>query len=223
MEINLSPQLYTLIPDFKIAVIHYHNIEVGSSPQKLKGRLQLFQEAIFFDLEEKNVADISEINEWRTIFKKTGKDPNRYRHSAEALYRRIKKQHYLQSVNSAIDLNNFFSLQYKMPLGIYDLKSVNDKVTIRIGEDGEEYEGLNGRLNHLRDIIVTADKNGPFGSPYIDSKRTSVSDKTKEALQIIYLCPSMQVNDAKELAKSLQKMFLQIHGGTGSLEILSRV
>lgn len=91
MEINLSPQLYTLIPDIKIAVIHYHNIEVGPSPQMLKGRLQLFQEAIFFDLEEKNVADISEINEWRTIFKKTGKDPNRYRHSAEALYRRIKK------------------------------------------------------------------------------------------------------------------------------------
>lgn len=114
-------------------------------------------------------------------------------------------------------------MQYKIPLGIYDLKSVRDSVTMRIGKEGEEYEGLNGRLNHLKDMIVTADEKGPFGSPYVDSIRTSVSEKTTDALQIIYLCPSMQVADAKELAKSLQKMFLQIHGGTGSLEIVSRV
>ena len=52
----------------------------------LKGRLQLFQESIYFELEDKKVIDVPGIEEWRHVFKKTGKDPNRYRHSAEALY-----------------------------------------------------------------------------------------------------------------------------------------
>lgn len=112
MEIQLSSSLIEKIPHFKVGVIEYENITVGDSPQMVKGRLQLFQESIYFELENKNVTDLPGIQEWRSVFKMTGKDPNRYRHSAEALYRRVQKQNYLSPVQSAIDLNNFFSLEY---------------------------------------------------------------------------------------------------------------
>jgi len=220
LEITLSPQLYTLIPNFKIGVIYYHNIEVGTSPQMLKGRLQLFQESIFFDLEDKKVEEIEEISEWRSIFKETGQDPNQFHHSAEALYRRVQKQQFLPSVNSAVDLTNFFSLQYKIPFGIYDLGAVNGSINVRIAEEGEHYEGLNGRVNHLHQLIVTVDNDGPFGSPYVDSTRTSVSEKTKAAVQIIYLRPSMELSEAKLMVESLRNMFLQIHGGEANMQIL---
>lgn len=220
MEILLSPQLCTTLPNFKVGVISYQNIEIGSSPQMLKGRLQLFQESLFFELEDKNVTDISEIKEWRDIFKKTGKDPNRYRHSAEALYRRVKKHQYVTSVNSATDLNNFFSLQYKLPLGIYDLDSLSGRITLRAGNEGEEYLGLNGRSNNLQNLIITSDERGPFGSPFVDSERSAVSESTKNALQIIYLRPSMEKEDAEQMVKSLMDMFTQIHGGEAEFEII---
>ncbi|MFE8703040.1 B3/4 domain-containing protein [Cytobacillus sp. FJAT-54145] len=219
MEIIISSELKALVPDFKVGVIKYQNIEVGPSPQMLKGRLQLFQESLFFELEEKNVAELEGIKEWRGIFKKTGKDPNRYRHSAEAMYRRVKKQSFLQTVNSATDMNNFLSLQYQIPLGIYDTDKLTDSVTIRTGEDGEEYLGLNGRVNSLHNLILSADKEGPFGSPFVDSERTAVTEETKNALHIIYLRPSISRNDASELVESIMKMFVQIHGGDSSFEI----
>lgn len=219
MEFNLSPQLCTIIPDFKIGVIRYDNIEVGSSPQMLKGRLQLFQESLFFELEDKNVTDYVGISEWRTIFRMVGKDPNRYRHSVEALYRRVKKHQYLQPVNSATDINNFFSLQYEVPIGIYDLQKLSGDVTMRLGIDGEEYMGLNGRANNLHNLIVTADELGPFGSPFVDSVRSSVSEATQNAIQIIYLRPSMDKKNAEEMVKSLMNMFTQIHGGEAQYHI----
>ena len=92
MEITINPRLYEVIPNIKIGIIQYDNIAIADSPQMIKGRLQLFQESLFFDLEEKSINDYKEIKEWRSIFKQLGKDPNRYRHSAEALYRRVKKQ-----------------------------------------------------------------------------------------------------------------------------------
>ncbi|EKN62469.1 B3/4 domain-containing protein [Neobacillus bataviensis LMG 21833] len=220
MEIQLSSDIIEQIPDFKLGVIEYRNITVGDSPQMLKGRLQLFQESIYFDLENKQVTDLPSILEWRNIFKKTGKDPNRYRHSAESLYRRVKKQNYLTTVQSAIDINNFFSLQYQVPIGIYDLDLVQGLVEIRIGKDGEEYIGLNGRKNSLERLIVAADQEGPFGSPFVDSERTPVTVNTKDALQIIYLRPSTDIENANRLTESLMNMFTQIHGGEASYRIL---
>jgi len=220
LEIMISSELCRLVPGFTAGIIRYRNIEVGPSPQMLKGRLQLFQESIYFDLEDKNLTEFDGIKEWRQIFKQVGKDPNRYRHSAEALYRRIKKQNYLQSVHSAIDTNNFFSLKYEVPIGIYDMDKVNGDIEIKIGNESEEYIGLNGRVNSLANLIVSKDELGPFGSPFVDSERTAVSTETKNALQIIYLRPSLDSNESQKLTESLMNMFLQIHGGEGHFTMI---
>ncbi|MBW8351692.1 hypothetical protein K0H71_20005 [Bacillus sp. IITD106] len=220
MEIHLDSQLCAALPELKIGIIHYSNIIVEESPQMLKGRLQLFQESLFFDLEEMNINEFEEIKEWRTIFKRLGKDPNRYRHSAEALYRRVKKQQFLPSMNSAADINNFFSLKYRIPIGIYDLGKINGDIELRIGQKDEKYEGLNGRENQIENLIVSADKEGPFGSPFVDSTRTVVTNNTKNALQIVYLPTSINEESAEKLLTSLSAMFTQINGGDGRVSLL---
>lgn len=220
MEIHISGSLCESVPGFSVGVIQYHGIQVGESPQMLKGRLQLFQESIYFDLLDKNVTELEGIKEWRQVFKMTGKDPNRYRHSAEALYRRIQKQNYLQSVHSAIDLNNFFSLQYQVPIGIYDQDTLKGKISFKIGSETDEYQGLNGRKNSMHQLIHTADESGPFGSPFVDSKRTATFMATKNALQIIYLRPSEAPENKHKMTTSLMNMFIQIHGGTGAYQIV---
>jgi DNA/RNA-binding domain of Phe-tRNA-synthetase-like protein len=221
LEIQISSELLNLIPDFKIGIIEYKNITVADSPHMLKGRLQMFQESIYFELEDKNVTELPGIQEWRNIFKQTGKDPNRYRPSVEALYRRVKKQNFLPSVQSAIDVNNFFSLQYQVPIGIYDCEKLSGPITVRVGQDKEDYLGLNGRINSLEHLIISSDDNGPFGSPFVDSERSPVTENTKNALQIIYLRPSINLENAKNLTESLMNMFIQIHGGEASFRILT--
>jgi len=221
LEIQVSTEIVEKIPGFKLGIIEYSGITIGASPQMVKGRLQLFQESIFFELEDKQVTDLPGIQVWRSIFKKLGKDPNRYRHSAEALFRRIQKQNYLPSVQSAIDLNNFFSLQYQVPIGIYDRDRLGDSVSIRLGQSGEEYHGLNGRVNSLEHLIVSADAAGPFGSPFVDSDRAPVTLNTTNALQIIYLQPSTSMENAERLTASLMNMFIQVHGGEASFRIVA--
>ncbi len=222
MEIKINSSICTKVPEIKIGFIHYENIKVDASPQMLKGRLQLFQESIFFDLQDKPLIDVEGIKEWRQIFKKTGKDPNRYRHSAEALYRRIKKQNYLSTINSAIDLNNFFSLQYEVPIGIYNLDKLTGKeIQLKIASENETYTGLNSRENSLENLIVSCDQKGAFGSPFVDSDRAPVNNCTKNAIQIVYLKPSLPIEEANRLTDSLMKMFLQIHGGSGTYKVVS--
>lgn len=220
MEIIISDELKQLIPEFKIGVVHYEGIHISESPQMLKGRLHLFQESIYFDYTDKSVTDIPAINEWRKLFKLVGTDPSRYRPSNEALYRRVQKQQYLQTVNSAVDLNNFLSLQYQIPLGIYDTNKLNGDITIKIGHDQEAYTAINEREVSLTKKIVSADLQGPFGSPYVDSKRTAVTENTTDALHLIYFQPSLNKDSAEQLLQALSTMFTQIHGGDASYQVI---
>nr|WP_309099121.1 phenylalanine--tRNA ligase beta subunit-related protein [Fredinandcohnia onubensis] len=214
MEIKISPHLKELVPDFKVGIIQYDHIEVGDSPQMIRGRLQTFQESLFFDLEDKHVTDFQGIAEWREIFKQVGTDPNRYRPSVEAIYRRIQKQNYLNTIHSAADLNNFFSMQYEIPIGIYDTNKINGDIEIRVGQLGDEYLGINGRTISMKDKILSSDETGAFGSPYVDSERTAVTIETKHAIQIVYLKPSLKNDSCEKLLTSLGVMFTQVHGGT---------
>ncbi|MCA1030713.1 hypothetical protein LCL95_06755 [Bacillus timonensis] len=220
MEITISPMIKEKMADFKIGVIHYQDISVGESPQMLKGRLQLFQESLYFDLEEKELTNFKGIKNWRKVFKTIGTDPSRYRPSVESLYRRIKKQSFIGSINSAADLNNFFSLKYEIPIGIYDMNKIEGPVEITVGHSNDEYIGINGRTINMENKLLSSDHLGPFGSPYVDSERTTVTELTKEALHIIYLSPTMTKTESTNLTNSLKEMFLQIHGGVASVDII---
>ncbi|MGZ0084532.1 B3/B4 domain-containing protein [Caldibacillus thermoamylovorans] len=220
MNYIVSEELKRRLPSGKFGIICYRHIEVGDSPQMLKGRLQLFQESIYIELQEKTIHDIPELVEWRHVFKQIGTDPARYRPSSESLYRRIQKKHFLPSIHSAVDVNNFFSLYYKIPLGIYDLDRIHGTVTVTIGTEQDEYVALNGRTVNFANKLVSKDAHGPFGSPIVDSERTAVTRDTKNALQIVYFPPSIAKDVAHRQLKAMQAMFTQIHGGEADVQLL---
>ncbi|NLP49550.1 phenylalanine--tRNA ligase beta subunit-related protein [Bacillus sp. RO1] len=204
----------------KFGIIFYQDITVGSSPQMLKGRIRLFQESLHLDLEDKDMKDIPGVSEWRSVFKETGTDPSRYRPSVEALYRRIKKGQFLEPFNSAVDLNNFFSMKYEIPLGIYDADKIIGDVRISVGDETATYEGLNGREIKLSKMLHTSDEAGPFGSPFVDSRRTAVSEESTSALHVVYFKPSMESGECEEMLAAISEMFLQVHGGTSEYWVL---
>lgn len=213
MNVTIDHSLFNVNPDLKLGMIHYTKITVSESPQMLKGRLQLFQEQLFLELQNKPVNEQEGVKEWRQVWKQFGADPNRYRHSAEALMRRVAKQNFLQPFHSAVDMNNFFSMQYQIPVGIYDVHKLEGNVELQVGDEITGYEGLNGRFNSLKGILTLHDDQGPFGSPFVDSARTTVTEVTTEAMQVFFLRPSMREEEANDLLNAAGEMFTQIHGG----------
>jgi DNA/RNA-binding domain of Phe-tRNA-synthetase-like protein len=213
LTVQIDPSITSVIPTFKLGLISYHSIVISDSPQMLKGRLQFFQETLQMELDEKELTESHGVKEWREAFKTLKIDPSKYRPSHEALLRRIKKGNFLPSLQSAVDLNTFFSLQYQVPFGIYDRTKLKGDLSVKLGQEGDGYEGVNGRYNDMKGKLITTDQLGPFGSPIVDSKRTSVAELTTSAIQLIYLKPSMEVAEAEQLVQAVASMFTQIHGG----------
>lgn len=122
----------------------------------------------------------------RTMYKRVGLDPTKTRPSNEALLRRVKKGLPLPRVNAMVDVVNWCSAELQLPYGLYDLAHVSGDVTLRLGRDGEEYDGIRKDTVHVGGRLALVDDKGPFGNPTSDSARTMVTPATREALVVVY-------------------------------------
>jgi DNA/RNA-binding domain of Phe-tRNA-synthetase-like protein len=155
------------------------------------------------------IGSIDGIAEARTLYKAFGVDPTRTRPSSEALLRRCLKKQDLYHINEAVDVGNWVSLEYLLPLGLYDRGSIDgDRATVRTGAAGEEYEGIRKGPVHLGGRLCVSDATGAFGSPTSDSLRTSVSDSTRDLSAIVFapagIDPGRLESAARALAERLQ-------------------
>lgn len=127
------------------------------------------------------------IHATRMVYKALGKDPNRYRPSAEALMRRVVKGEELYRINTPVDLINLISLKSGFSIGGFDRnKIVGDKLTLGIGRAGEKFEGIGRGLLNIEGLPVFRDEAGAIGTPTSDEERTKIDTGTKKLLLIIH-------------------------------------
>lgn len=130
-------------------------------------------------------SEIEPLQEARTLYKSVGIQPTRTRPSSEALLRRVLKGRDLYAISNAVDVCNLASLEFLLPLGLYDLSCIRGDVTFRLGRAGEAYPGIRKGPVHLEGRLGLFDDEGPFGSPTSDSPRTSVTGDTTRLLVAI--------------------------------------
>ena len=124
----------------------------------------------------------------RELYRRFGVDPTKVRPSSEALMRRIKKGESLPRINSLVDVANAMSVQLQVPVGLYDLEKVRgDELVVRLGAEGESYEGIGKDRVNVAGRICVADADGPIGNPSSDSARTMITTDTQSAAWIYFL------------------------------------
>jgi DNA/RNA-binding domain of Phe-tRNA-synthetase-like protein len=121
----------------------------------------------------------------RAAYKALGKDPARYRNSAEALLRRVVGGKGLPVINAVVDVINLVSVESRLPVGLYDLGHVVGDIVFRAGRAGETYKGIGKYDLNLEGLPVFVDTVGPHGSATSDSERTMVTAETREVLAVI--------------------------------------
>lgn len=188
-KMRLHPNLEEAARGMTFAFIRLLGVEVTPA-----GREQTVQLArICGEIRERtrldDISGIPGVDRARTLFRRLGTDPARYRPAQESLLRRIVQGKELSSINSAVDAVNFLSLKYRFSMGIYDLGVIEGDLTLKAGEEGETYTALNGREINAAGKPVLCDQAGPIGSPYVDSRRTAVGEQSRDLLHVVYCVP----------------------------------
>jgi len=160
-------------------------VEVGASPEPLIQEMQARVQEILRLPYARGVLESPQIATTRAAYKALGKDPARYRGSAEALLRRVIAGKGLPQINAVVDVINLVSVESRLPIGLYDLAHVSGEIVFRAGRAGETYKGIGKFDLNLEGLPVFCDELGPHGSPTSDSERTMVTEQTQRAVAVI--------------------------------------
>jgi len=179
----IDPALKQKCPRAALGLVTAH-IKVEENSPALLDEMRQCESAILKLPEPRAVLDSSKILATRSGYKALGKDPARYRGSAEALIRRILSGKQFPQINTVVDIINLVSVESRLPIGLYDLDHVKGDITFRAGRAGETYKGIGKYDLNLEDLAVFSDAEGPHGSPTSDSERTMVTLSTTHVAAI---------------------------------------
>ena len=182
--VTIDPELKRKCPRTALGCVTAR-VVAGDSPEALAAELRAREEEILRLPDPRAVLEAPQILATRAAYKALGKDPARYRGSAEALLRRVIAGKGLPRINAVVDIINLVSVESRLPVGLYDLEHANGNIVFRAGRAGETYKGIGKYDLNLEGLPVFCDALGPHGSPTSDSERTMVTSATKQLFAVI--------------------------------------
>ena len=208
IEIEFDPAIKELWPDYRVISVEC-DIENPATPDSLWQELENFADS-FRQLHE--IPDINKrpaIAATRQAYKRFGKEPNRYRPSAEALCRRMAKGLELYRSLSVIDLINLLSVMTGHSIGGFDADKIKGQtITLGNGTENEPYEAIGRGPLNIAGLPVWRDAIGGIGTPTSDNERTKLSVDTRRLLMTINIFGTeMPDNEVISLCRRLLETY----------------
>jgi DNA/RNA-binding domain of Phe-tRNA-synthetase-like protein len=214
LDIFISPELKSLLPGCRLGIVRSEVFVEKASHTLLNAiKNQIVQIQKNYTIEEISMLPL--IEETKNAYRILGKDPTRYRPSAEALIRRIVQGKGLYEVNNIVDLLNLVSVRTGYSIGGYDADKIHGKIMLTTGMENEPYEAIGRGMLNIHQLPVLKDESGGFGSPTSDSDRTMVTGSTNNFLMVFF---DFQASDHLEKALALSVEYLQNFGSAGKIE-----
>ncbi|PZX17927.1 DNA/RNA-binding domain of Phe-tRNA-synthetase-like protein [Breznakibacter xylanolyticus] len=183
MQISIEPAIRVKLPHLLLSGFACR-VNVAPSSSELKSEIDRQLSLLAETHTPESIREMAPVKATKDTYRALGKDPNRYRPSAEALLRRVANGRALYDICNVVDILNLISATTGFSIGGYDVDNIMGAITLGVGEPEEPYVGIGrGDLN-IESLPVFRDSLSAFGSPTSDSVRTMVSPRTTRFLMV---------------------------------------
>ncbi|MDE5422422.1 hypothetical protein L3073_09410 [Ancylomarina sp. DW003] len=183
--ILIEPQLSELCPSLKLGVIQCQ-VKVTTDSDKLWEVINQHIKQIEESTTVEAIRNKPTISSSKDAYRKVGKDPNRYRLSAESLLRRIVNGKGLYKINNVVDLLNLASIKSGFSIGGYNADKIVGSIKMGLGKTDEAYQGIGRGLLNIENLPLFRDDMGAFGSATSDSVRTQIDSACQNLLMVFF-------------------------------------
>ncbi|HBG81879.1 TPA: hypothetical protein DDW69_03495 [candidate division CPR2 bacterium] len=145
MKISISDQVLKRYPEASLGVVIIKGADNSGSNQEIQNLIKEAEAQVSKQFENLTIPDHPSLKAWRRVYKDMGAESRRC--SAEAMVRRILKGDHVSSINKLVDLYNYISLKYVLPVGGEDLDKVSGDVSLTEADGTERFVPLFGTEN----------------------------------------------------------------------------
>lgn len=218
MKFAIDPQVFEKFPEVVIGVVVVRGADNSGKDEEITSLLREWEQKI----RERFAAvsswvEIPVVAAWRKAYRAFGADPHDYRSSIEALIRRVVKGKPLPQINKIVDLYNFISLKYLIPVGGEDLDKVEGDIVLDFAHGDESFVPLGGTEEKPPDPgeVVYKDNGGVLCRKWNwrESDRTKMTENTKNAILVIEGLPPTDRAEVEAAACELADLIQKFCGG----------
>jgi len=166
------------------------------------------------------------ISSWRSAFSSFGVEPTKYRCAVEALLRHVVKGGTVPHINKLVDLCNYVSMKYVLPVAAYDLDHISGPAEVRFANGDEPFLPL-----HATEIeypqpgeVVYTDDEGALSRRWAwrQADRAKTTPQTTNALLTTEGVNEIEASAIKAAMEELVSLVREYCGGEVSWSLLDR-
>jgi DNA/RNA-binding domain of Phe-tRNA-synthetase-like protein len=161
MKYEIKNEVFEIFPDLKIGIVVGKGLTIG---KRTPGNDRIIKQNTGILLEttqDKTLQDFPNIKAWRETYRAFNVNPKKKKPTAEAFLRRIVKGDMFPAINSAVDAYLAVELLTMLPIGGYDLRTIEGDIVLKVSPGGEQFIPIGGddvQETNPGEIIYTDDK-----------------------------------------------------------------
>jgi DNA/RNA-binding domain of Phe-tRNA-synthetase-like protein len=189
-KLIISDEIKSNFPDYDPIIFYITNFTNNNS-EIAKTLLKEIQLELNNSITMEKINDNQQIKNWRKTYKSFGVNPKRILNSCEALLTRIVKGGEIPTINPIVDIYNYISLKYLLPIGAENWDSLKSDLVLKysLGSEGFDTRENNEDVITFPKIgeIIWADSIGASCRcwNWRQSSRTQITNQTQNIYFVI--------------------------------------
>lgn len=217
MKFLISEKIKTKFPDLRIGYLIADKINNTGISEILNDRNQQLEEILRNQFDLTTLGNIPLISLWRDIYLENGSKPNKFLPTVEALLKRVLKGNNIPIINKAVNAYLIAELKTLLPIGGYDVNTLEGDILLDFSEGGEMFSGFGSEdeLTFAGEIVYSDSKSVLTRRwNYRDAVRTQITEKSTKII-LMTEAPSTLVGNQliTETLAEMEKQIFDFCGG----------
>ncbi len=139
MKFIVDEEVFKKLDDYCVGVVVAYNVNNSEPNTDIANLLDEEVKKAFAELSDVNLKEHPQLLLYRNAMQAVDINPNRFPCSIEAMLKRVQKGNLLPSVNAIVDLNNYISVKYMLPMGSHDIDALTGDIYVRFSKENDAF------------------------------------------------------------------------------------
>lgn len=137
MRLTVSPEIFERFPNVTIGILAIRGLNHAPSDDLCNKLLSEQESRIRMQFSKETFTEHPRIAIWRKVYADFGVKPKEAKSSIENLYRIVLSGRDIRRISTLVDLYNYISLKYMLPMGGEDLDTTSGNIELTIATENE--------------------------------------------------------------------------------------
>jgi DNA/RNA-binding domain of Phe-tRNA-synthetase-like protein len=226
VKFKIEHDIFERFPGLNVGIVIAGQINNKGRNDELMGLIREKEKEILAEYDSEALSQYPRIEAWRKAYLSFGAKPKKYKSSVESLCRMVLKGTSLRHINKIVDIYNYVSIKYMIPVGGDDLAKVDGDIRLKFARGDEPFIPLNSREEQSAKTgeVVYVDEREVLCRRWNwrECDKTKMTEETKDVVLVCEGLPPFTQGEIQEIVEDLSGMLKNYCGGMTETVVLNQ-